>query len=370
MMYNGIGDMMKECRTSAKEIAEFLYGSGNLTNERMLAVRQQEGIEIHQYWQAKYQENDQKEVFVKTEVENEAIRLFVTGRIDGILIRDNELMLEEIKSTYFDFDNLDETTFPSHIAQAKLYAYMYCLENKLKRMTIVLTYIQVEDKDVFQIEKNYSFRVLETFFKKTTGKYIEWLKILEDHESSRQKSIEGLAFPFPEYRLNQREMMAYVYRNILEKGILYVTAPTGIGKTIATIFSSLKAINQPRQKVFYLTAKNDGKQIAIDTIALLEENGLVAKTCEITAKDQMCFLTERDCDPEVCKYAKGYYERIYKAIRDTFENESLLKKDVIRKYARKHRVCPVDMSLDLSNYCDLIICDYNYVFDPRVHLVR
>lgn len=362
---------MTEIRISAKEIAELLFGSGNLTNERMLALRQQEGVEIHQYWQARYLDGDQKEVFVKTDFATEGIRLLITGRIDGIIIRDEELILEEIKSTYADFDTLDETTYPSHIAQAKLYAYMYCLEHELKRLTIVLTYIHVEDKEeVFQIEKNHTFRVLETFFKKTIAKYVEWIKLLDEHEASRQKSIQGLAFPFPEYRLNQREMMAHVYRNILEKGILYVTAPTGIGKTVATLFSALKAINQPRQKIFYLTAKNDGKRIAIDTMSLLEENGLIAKSCEITAKDQMCFLDERDCDPEVCKYAKGYYERIYKAIRNTFENESLLDKDTIRKYARKHHVCPFEMSLDLSNYCDVIICDYNYVFDPRAHLVR
>jgi len=369
-LYNYIGDTMKEIRASAKEIAEFLYGSGNLTNERMLAIRQQEGMEIHQFWQAKYEEQDQKEVFVKTELDRDDIHLLVSGRIDGIIIRENELMLEEIKSTHVDFNYLDETTFPSHAAQAKLYAYIYCLEHELKRLTVVLTYIQVEDKDVLQFEKNYSFRVLETFFNKAVGKYLEWISILEEHEASREKSIEGLAFPFSEYRLNQREMMAFVYRNILEKGILYVTAPTGIGKTIATIFPALKAINMPRQKVFYLTAKNDGKQIALDTISLLEEKGLIAKTCEITAKDQMCFLKERDCDPEVCKYANGYYERVFKAIRDTFQKESLLKKDVIKNYARKHRVCPFEMSLDLSNYCDIIICDYNYVFDPRVHLIR
>jgi DNA excision repair protein ERCC-2 len=103
---------------------------------------------------------------------------------------------------------------------------------------------------------------------------------------------------------------------------------------------------------------------------LLEEKGLIAKTCEITAKDHSCLLKERDCDPDVCKYAKGYYKRIYKAIRDIFESESLLSRKVIREYAIKHRVCPFEFSLDLSNYCDILIGDYNYAFDPRVRLIR
>jgi DNA excision repair protein ERCC-2 len=361
---------MTTIQTSAKEIAELLYGSGNLTNERLLNVRAQEGIEIHQYWQGKYLPSDQKEVFVKTEITQEDIQLIVTGRIDGIVFREDEWMLEEIKSTHEELDQLEEDTTPSHLAQAKLYAYLYALEHHLKRITILLTYIHVESKEVLQFEKNMTFRTLETFFQKTVTKYLDWINQLKRHEDERLKSIDGLTFPFSEYRPHQRDLMAHVYRNILDKGILYATAPTGIGKTIATLFPALKAINQPRQKVFYLTAKNDGKQIAIATVALLEEHGLIAKTCEITAKDPMCFLKERDCDPEVCKYANGYYSRVYKAIRDTFQNDSLLTRDVIRKYARKHRVCPFDFSLDLSNYCDIILCDYNYVFDPRVHLNR
>ena len=361
---------MKDIRVSAKEIAELLYGSGNITSESSLSLRAEEGQAIHKFWQDKYLETDQKEVYVAKTQERDGFRLEVTGRIDGIIQREGELMLEEIKSTHMDLELLDEKTFPAHLVQAKLYAHLYACTNNLSRLTVVLTYIDVETKDVWQYEKNFSKKVLENFFDKTIAKYIEWVNKIAEHESSRQKSIEGLSFPFPEYRLNQREMMAHVYRNILDKGILYIQAPTGIGKTSATLFAALKAIKSPKEKVFYLTAKNDGKQIAIDTISLLEKNGLIAKTCEITAKDHSCLLKERDCDPDVCKYANGYYKRVFKAIRDIFENESLLTRSVIREYGKKHRVCPFEFSLDLSNYCDILIGDYNYAFDPRVRLIR
>lgn len=362
--------LLKEHRISVKEIAELLYGSGNITSDRVLQTRAMEGIEIHQYWQNQYTEFDSKEVFVKTSFEHEDIQLDISGRIDGILVREDQIILEEIKSTKLDFEYLEESTFPAHMVQAKLYAYMYMLQNNQKKIKILLTYIQVEDRDVLQFEKSFSFKMLSTFFEKTILKYLSWLEKLTKHEDERQKSIEGLTFPFPDYRLNQRELMAHIYRNVLDKGILYATAPTGIGKTIASIFSCLKAINSSKQKLFYCSAKNDGKTIALDTVKILEENGLIAKTCCITAKDSMCLLKERDCDPEVCKYANGYYKRIYKAIDDLYQSESIYSKEILKQYGKKHKVCPFEYSLDISNYSDIIVCDYNYVFDPRVHLIR
>lgn len=362
--------MVKTVHISAKEIADLLYGSGNITSDRLMMVRAEEGIQIHQFWQSQYTENDQKEVVVAAEYRADDFLIDISGRIDGITIREGQVVLEEIKSTRMDLELIDETTTPAHLAQAKLYAYMYCFANNLNKIIVRLTYITVQDHEVKMIDKSLTFKTLERYFIKTMTEYLDWIKVIDLHEEARMKSIAGLNFPFAEYRSNQRELMGHVYRSIMDKDILYAIAPTGIGKTIAVLFSSLKTINVPRQKIFYLTAKNDGKRVAIDTIDLLEKSGLVAKTCEITAKDSMCLLKERDCDPEVCKYAKGYYNRIYKAIDDVFRNESLLTKEKIISYGKHHRVCPFELSLDISNYCDIIIADYNYAFDPRAHLIR
>ncbi|HPJ23488.1 MAG TPA: ATP-dependent DNA helicase [Bacillota bacterium] len=361
---------MKHLSVSVKEIAEFLYGSASITNDRVLITRAQEGIEIHNFWQNQYLADDQKEVGVMTTYLDDDLELLIRGRIDGIITRDQIMYVEEIKSTHFDLEDLEIDTVPSHLAQLKIYAYIYLVEHNLKSIDILLTYISVEDRNVKQFESHLTRSKLSSFYEKSISKYVEWMKLLSSHEDHRQKSIEGLTFPFGEYRLNQREMMAYIYKNILKQGILYLEAPTGIGKTIAALFSSLKAISQPRQKIFYLTAKNDGKKVVIDTVNLLEKKGLIAKTCEITAKDSMCFLKERDCDPEVCKYANGYYKRVYKAIADIFKEETIITKELFRHYGRKHTVCPFELSLDTSNYSDIIICDYNYVFDPLVKLIR
>ncbi len=361
---------MKTLQISAREIAELLFGSGNIASERALAIRAEEGTEIHQYWQGRYEGADRKEVAVKCVVEQDGFHIELSGRIDGVVTRDGVLAIEEIKSTHDDLESIDETTYPAHLVQAKIYAYLYCLENNLPRIAVHLTYVKVEDKSVKTIEKSITFKMLDKYFHKIIDQYIEWAKKLDEHEEGRMKSIVGLNFPYPEYRAHQRELMGHVYRTVIDRGILYATAPTGIGKTVATMFATLKAINQPRQKMFYLTAKNDGKKIALDTVSLLERNGLIAKTCEITAKDSVCFLKERDCDPEVCKYANGYYNRVFKAINDMFSNGSLYTKEMIAEFARKHRVCPFELSLDVSNYVDIVIADYNYAFDPLVHLMR
>ncbi len=361
---------MREIDVSVKDIVELIYGSGSITSTKALQERALIGTEIHQYWQKQYLETDKKEVVCHLNYKTEEFSLDISGRIDGVLNRENEIIIEEIKSTHLDLEVIEEDTTPSHFAQAKIYAYIFLMTNNMKSIRVLLTYINISDLKVKSFEKTYTLKQLEKFFLKTIEKYLKWMEQINLHENERQKSIVGLDFPFPDYRLNQREMMAYIYRNIINRGKLYLEAPTGIGKTIAALFAGLKAINRPRQKIFYNTAKNDGKKIVLDTVSLLESHGLIAKTIEITAKDSMCFLDKRDCDPEVCKYAKGYYNRVFKTIEDVYSNESLLTKELVKQYAKKHTVCPFELSLDLSNYADIIICDYNYVFDPIAHLIR
>lgn len=360
---------MKEIRTSAKDIAELLFGSGDLSSERLLQIRALEGTQIHQEWQRRYLPTDEAEVFVKDVVKTEDFVLEVTGRIDGILHRES-LILEEIKSTRISLESLDEETHPAHFVQAKLYAYLYAKEHSLSHIDVHVIYIHAVSRESKIFSKQYTLSKLEIFYEETIHRYLAWLLVISNHEATREKSIQGLTFPFPEYRIGQRELMAYVYRNILDKGILYATAPTGIGKTMATLFASLKAINDYRQKVFYLTAKNDGKRVVLEAIRLLEQSGLVHKSVEITAKDRMCLLSERDCDPLHCPYAKGYFSRVFRAIESIYRSDTLLTKEKIKEYGLLYQLCPFELSLDLSNYADIVICDYNYAFDPRAHLIR
>ena len=361
---------MTEIRISAKEIAELLYGSGDLSSDRLLQIRAQEGTLIHQLWQSRYTKEDQAEVFVKDIYKTEEVVLEITGRIDGIIKTPQGILLEEIKSTRLSLSLIDESTTPAHFVQAKLYGYLYAKEKQLSQITIRVVYVNVPTNDSKPFETTYSFAELEHFYEACIALYLEFINQIKTHEENRHKSIQGLSFPFTKYRIGQRELMASVYRTILERGILYATAPTGIGKTIATLFSSLKAINDHRQKIFYLTAKNDGKRVALETVRLLEESGLVHKTVEIHAKERMCLREEVDCDPNRCPFAKGYYSKVFSAIRHIYQRETICTKERISEYGKQFEVCPFELSLDLSNYADIVICDYNYAFDPRAKLIR
>lgn len=357
-------------KASVREIVELVYGSGDLVSEEYLYKRAEEGNIIHREHQSRYRDEDKKEVYVSYEEETEDYYIFISGRIDGVIRKGNKVIIEEIKSTTKDLEYIDEDSVPAHLAQAKLYAFLYFRNTRKRKINIRLTYIHVQSRKIKSIDLVYTLAELEEFFRKTLDIYLHWLKVIYLHEEERNKSIVGLNFPFDSYREGQRELMGACYRALLNQEILYAIAPTGVGKTIATLFSALKTINQHNQKLFYLTAKNLGKKVVLDTVRLLMHHGLKAKAIEITAKDNICFQEERDCDPEKCPYSKDYFSKLFPALKDIFQNADLYDKETIIEYAEKHQICPFEYSLDISNHADIIICDYNYAFCPRTHLIR
>ncbi len=320
--------------------------------------------------QSQYEEEDKKEVKVETIYDYKDYSFHLTGRMDGLLKVDNKLIIEEIKSTLTDLNLMDIDTRPEHLAQAKMYAYMYCTQYELKSISVRLKYVTVGDYNTKAFTKRYNYSQLKKFFEKTIQEYTSWLEILHTHQRSKMKSLEGLTFPFDEYREGQYKFMGAVYKTLISKDILYSIAPTGIGKTIAALFSSLKAINNEKDKVFYLTAKNAGKKIVVDTVNLLKSNGLVCKTVVINSKQNMCLMDKVDCDPDICPYAKGFFNRRNEALNDIFVHQDVYEMDLIKQYGEYHTICPHEFSLAISNFSDVIICDYNYAFDPRTHLIR
>ncbi len=200
--------------------------------------------------------------------------------------------------------------------------------------------------------------------------YLEWYDILYGLQRKKFVSIENLSFPYPDYRRGQREMMTATYQAMTENDVQYVIAPTGIGKTMATLFATIKALKDERQKIFYATAKTVGKKIALESVETLHRHGLKLKILEITAKDTTCFLEKRECNPDVCPYAKGFFDRLQEATKDIIMTEDKLDRKTIESYAKTYRICPFEYSLYVSYFVDVIVSDYNYVFDPRAHLVR
>lgn len=361
---------MKNIKITAKEIVEFIYSGGDLTSEFRSNKRAKQGIEAHAFLQSQYNDESQKEVSVEALYDTKNYSFYITGRMDGLLKEDNRLIIEEIKSTLTDLNLIEIDTRPEHLAQAKMYAYMYMTKENLKSITVRLTYVTVNEYKTKSFTKRYNYSQLERFFIQTIEDYENWLEIFDLHQRNKLKSLEGLTFPFEDYREGQYKFMGAIYQTLIKEDILYSIAPTGIGKTIASLFSSLKAIKSEKDKVFYLTAKNAGKKIVVDTVNLLKEKGLVTKTVVINSKESMCLNDKVDCDPDICPYAKGYFDRLNEALNDIFVHQDVYEMDLIKQYGEYHKICPHEFSLSISNYSDIIICDYNYAFDPRTHLIR
>jgi len=361
---------MDDIRISAKDLVTFLYAAGDLATQTKLKHAANTGQRMHNLRQSQYSDTDQKEVFVETKEVFNDIRFHITGRIDGVLHRENEIIIEEIKSTETDLTLLKEDTYPAHMMQAKMYSYLYMKKHDLKSISVHLTYVHIQTEKMHTIKKRYNYTQISKAFNQTVNDYLEWLKIYQEHQFNKQKSLEGLVFPHDKYREGQYQFMGAVYQTILKQDILYATAPTGIGKTIAALFSGLKTLSHDKEKLFFLTAKNVGKSIAVKTIEDLKAKGLKIKAITLNSKENMCLQEEVDCDPELCPYAKGFYNRLKGALEDIFVHDDVYDATLIKQYAQYHTICPHEFALEISNYSDIIICDYNYVFDPRIKLIR
>lgn len=361
----------KEVVISIRNLVEFVLMSGDLDSRFTGSNRAIEGTKAHQKVQKSYGEEYTPEVTLKYSFEYENYNMTVQGRADGILIQDDNVIIDEIKSTTIPLDLLDENKNVTHWRQAKCYGYIYAMENNLDTINIQLTYYNLDTEEVRKFRKNFSFKELEMFFYQLINDYYSWIDTLENWKLQRDISIKEIEFPFKEYRKGQRELAIAVYRTIREEKRLFAQAPTGIGKTISTLFPTVKAIGEGiTSKIFYLTAKTITRQVAEEAFTKMRHRGLRFKTVTLTAKDKLCFEKGKKCTPEECGFAKGHFDRLRDGLRDLFENEDAFTREVIEKYAIKHNICPFEFSLDIALWADGVICDYNYAFDPRVYLKR
>lgn len=363
--------MSREIKISVRNLVEFVLRSGDIDNRFMSTVRALEGTKAHKKVQNSYGDGYIAEVTLKHIFNYEEFTIEIEGRADGILKEGKKIIIDEIKSTAKSLEDIDEDYNLLHWAQAKCYGYIYCVENKIEELDLQLTYFNIETDTTKKFIKHYSFKELEKFFLSLIEKYIEWANMTFYWGKVRDESIKELSFPFKSYRRGQRKLAISVYQSILDERNLFVQAPTGIGKTISTIFPSIKAIGEGlSSKIFYLTAKTITREVALSSIEHMAWKGLRVKATVITAKEKICLNEEVKCNPKDCIYAKGHYNRVNDAIMNLLDKEDTITRDIIVKYAKLHKVCPFEFSLDLSLWSDIIICDYNYVFDPNIYLKR
>lgn len=356
---------------SVRNFVEFLLREGDIDNRRTVGSEDamQEGSRIHRMIQKRMGSEYRAEVALRHIMDFEKYQIVIDGRADGIIETEDKVVIDEIKGTYKELKYVKEAV-PVHLAQAKCYAYFYALQNGRDSIGVRLTYCNIDTEEIKYFHENYTLKELEKWFKTLVIQYKKWADFTYEWKQKRTESAKALAFPY-DYREGQKELAGYVYTTLIRKRKLFIQAPTGVGKTLSTVFPAVKAIGEEKaDKIFYLTAKTITRTVAKDTFTLLREKGLQFKTVILTAKEKICFEEETVCNPEACPYAKGHYERVNDAIYDLLTHEDDFDRERIEAYAKKHRVCPFEMALDMSLFSDAIICDYNYLFDPYVYLRR
>ena len=359
-------------RISVRNLVEFIFRSGDIDNRIGKGAQKeamQEGSRMHRKIQGRMGMEYRAEVPLKLEVPQEQYVLALEGRADGIITNADGVTVDEIKCMYTDVTRFEEPIFV-HKAQAMCYAYIYALQNGLDQISVQLTYCDLDTEEICRFEEAFSFFWLERWFQDMMEAYRKWTDFQFAWRKIRQTSIQTLEFPFP-YREGQYKLVGDVYRTIHRKKILFIQAPTGTGKTISALFPAIRAVGENLgDKIFYLTAKTITRTVAKDTCDLLTANGYRGKVIVLTAKEKMCPCEEMDCNPSNCLRAKGHYDRVNDAVYDLITTEEDFTRERMLAQAEKYQVCPFEMSLDASLYADIIICDYNYVFDPNVYLKR
>ncbi len=386
----------REIHISVRQLVEFIFRSGDIDNRRGVSPEKamQEGSRLHRMIQGSMGENYAAEVLLRHQYVTERYTIKIEGRADGIIFEGrrsasealqsqmptanpqwtgdeeyDQVTIDEIKCVAKKLEYMKEPV-PVHLAQAKVYAYIYALQKRLPVIRVRMSYCNFETEDIRYFFEEYTFSALTVWFENMMREYKKWADFQLEWEDIYKNSIRAAEFPFP-YREGQRELVVSVYQTIRESKKLFIEAPTGVGKTMSALFPAIKAVGEGlAEKIFYLTAKTITRTVAEDAFELLRGRGLCCKTVTLTAKEKICPMEEVECNPVACPYAKGHFDRINDALYDVIIHEDRFSRTVIMEYAMKHQVCPFELSLDISLFADGVICDYNYVFDPHASLKR
>ncbi|MGI6201434.1 MAG: ATP-dependent DNA helicase [Christensenellales bacterium] len=361
---------MREERVSVHGLLDAALRRGDLLSGYASMKRLWEGTRGHQRHQGAQGPAYEAEVPLSARFEGELVRLVVEGRADGVYPGPEGAVLEEIKTTGREPEALGPDDAPEHWEQARCYGAMLCRQRGLERLWIKLTYICLPGGQTVSFTRGFEAGALWDFLAGAAGRLLARLEGRERHRRERDRSVQSLPFPFETYRPGQREMAGQVYRAVKGQGTLLVEAPTGIGKTLASLYPALKAMGEGcAEKIFYLTARTPGRQVAAAAIARMRQGGLVARDIVLSAKDKLCFAPEGGCHPARCPYAAGHFDRV-DACLERLAALPHIGPEELTEACREHRVCPFETMLDASLSCDVIIGDYNHLFDPRAYLRR
>ena len=374
---------MAEVKLSVRELVEFLLRTGSIDSRFAGFDRANEGARIHRKLQKAAGEGYQAEVFLSETREVDGIPFTIEGRADGIFqSEDGVTVIDEIKTTAIPTDEIQEDGNPCHWAQGMVYGAIYAKQQGLPRLDVRLTYYQIDTDEIVRFPRHFTQEELDAFFEGLLRQVAPWARHQLDWDTRRAASLNALRFPFETYRPGQRALAGEIYRACKAGGKggarLFCQAPTGIGKTMSALFPALKAMGEGHgEKLFYLTARNTTQAAAEDALARLRASApeLSLRSVTLTAEEKACLCKDAEgrpaCLPELCPYANGYYDRLKTALSALLDGGSgCFDRTVLAETGRKFSVCPFELGLDLSEWCDVVIGDYNYLFDPVVRLRR
>ena len=378
---------MPEIKLAVRQLVEFLLKTGSIDSRFTGFDRANEGARIHRKLQKAAGEGYEAEVFLTETREIEGIAFTIEGRADGIFADENGVtVIDEIKTTAIPTEELREDGNPCHWAQGMVYGAIYAKQKELGALDVRLTYYQIDTKTYYQIDTNdivrytrhFTAAELDVFFSGLLQDYAPWARRQLDWAACRDESLRALKFPFAEYRPGQRALAGEIYRACKGGNRLFCQAPTGIGKTMSALFPALKALGEGEgEKLFYLTARNTTQAAVEDALARLRASApaLALRSVTLTAKEKACLCKDEEgrpsCLPERCPYAKGYYDRVKDALAALLDGgDGSFSRAALAAVAQRFTVCPFELGLDLSEWCDVVIGDYNYLFDPVVKLRR
>lgn len=351
---------------SVRELASLVCAGGDLGGGSFSGPnRALEGTRGHQRVQKSRPPGYETEVFLRHEVDALDVALRIAGRIDGVSRTVYGIKLEEIKTLARAWN---QKANPEHWAQLKVYGFIYAQQHGLAELELQLTYLELQSNRLHELTELWRFESLRAFFDRTVAVYIEWMRKELRWRGQRDSSLTALPFPHRLLRPGQGALMQEVEFAITHGSKLFAEAPTGIGKTVSALYPALRALGHGQVgKIFYLTSKGSGRAIAEKALADARSGGARVRSLSLTAREKICFGEQKPCDTASCPYAKGYYDRSRRALEELLEREAMTR-PVIEEVARKHTVCPFELSLEAAHWADVIICDYNYVFDPGAYL--
>ncbi len=349
---------------SVKDDALWSFASYRLANEGSLAHSQLQAIN-------REKGNYTPEVHLSYSFEAMDCILELSGRADGIWRFDDKVIIQEIKTSATPLSEIHKDFSEAHWAQGKCYAYLLSSLEDIGEITVRLTYYDREKNEEKSFDRTFNRDKLQRFFKTLIHPYLAWALSQEKWKEIRNLSIEGIILPYPSYRKGQKLLAYNTYKCIEDNKRLFVQAPTGIGKTMGVLYPAIKALGQGKlDRLFYATAKTTTRGIAETAYNILAGQGLRLKVLTLTAKEKICLNDEKNCSPDKCPFILGYMSRSRKIVKELLKKHDFFPRDVITQVGLRHGICPFELSLDLALSCDLVICDYNYIFDPRVYLRR